>query len=250
MEKCGRSRKARKVILSPLALRRCKTLRLLDHDQLPRSLWTARYEMKYLSIMKVRPGPKPLSQKITRCSGGAMHWAFRIGCFWATWNTNRDWGHARLCRGHVADSPDTRAGRLCLGNRSSLRCANSSSTFCRAWHRNQVERSRSRRAWFRQKNRRVLVEIDPRSFHPTEVDISFSAIPARRSRTWLEAHDRISTARIGHGHKRLDRYEETSDRALHGSARAQEQAANLGRRPSCHGWLGDHARLAGEARKS
>jgi len=148
-----------------------------------------------------------VTRKITRAVA-AIHLGFQDRLFWATLMQAGLGPCTRLRRGmwRILQHPSPTIMSWRQGK--PIRCANSSSVPLQSLASKSVEGTGVEERGFDKKpagssSRSIRVIFVRRR------SISFSAILARRSRNLLEAHDRISTARIGHGRERLDRHEET-----------------------------------------
>ena len=177
-------------VLSALALRRRQALCLLDHGELPRGLRHARLQRHPVQPREpdarrdlrhpqdhargrgdpARPAGPALSRQ-SRCQA-------RLGpC-------------ARLCRGHVADAAAGRSPTTtCSRPARPSRCASSSSGRS---PKSAVSSTGAgdgrRRDGHRRGNRRVLVEVDPRYFRPTEVELLLGDPTKARREARLAAH--------------------------------------------------------------
>ena len=113
-----------------------------------------------------------VTRKITRAAA-----AIKLGrqdkLYLGNLDAKRDWGHAReYVARHVADAAAGRARRLCARDRrDALRCASSSNGRSRSRHRTRLARRRRRRKGTVPPTGKAMVEVDPRYFRPTEVDL-------------------------------------------------------------------------------
>src|SRR5262249_37741869 len=167
----GDSAKGNDAVLSPLSLRGGQALCLLDHGQLPRSLWHARVERHPVQSREPDRGETFVTRKITRAVASIEH-GLQQKLFLGDLNAERDWGHARdyvegMWMMLQQAKPDDYV--LATGEAHSVRefvekaFAHVGETI--VWRGSGVEEK-----GFEKSTGRVLVEIDPRYFRLTEVD--------------------------------------------------------------------------------
>ena len=145
-----------------------------------------------------------VTRKITRAVA-AIHLGFQDKLFLGNLDAKRDWGHARdyvdgMWR--ILQQPEADDYVLATGEAHTVR-EFVERAFAEVGVVDRLEGRRRRRARLRRQDRaRCLVEIDPRYFRPTEVDLLLGDPDQGVQKARLEAHDHFPAACVRHGRER------------------------------------------------
>ena len=147
-----------------------------------------------------------VTRKITRAVA-AIQLGLQDKLYLGNLDAKRDWGHARdYVEGMWRILQQDEAGRLRAGHRRDplgarvRRAAPSPRSACRSTGRARA----SRRTGYATETGDVLVEVDPRYFRPTEVDLLLGDADARRAEAGLDAHDGVRRRWSRDGRERSD----------------------------------------------